>query len=75
MKKHEEIPHYEQIINMLHEGQITKTAFNQLLLQNQELRNLWEHYQMLEKALKEEDFLKTHSFERNCEAMSNRGDV
>ncbi|MCK9401481.1 MAG: hypothetical protein M0Q51_16000 [Bacteroidales bacterium] len=52
------IPHYEQIINMFHDGRITNTTFNQLLLQDHEMRQWWEHYKILDKALKDEEFVK-----------------
>lgn len=56
--KESEIPYEEQVINMLHEGEIKPAAFQQLLLQSQKLRELWEHYKILVKALQDEDFNK-----------------
>lgn len=45
----EQLPYYEILVNMYYQGEIDKGVFNQMLLQDKQLRNWFQIYKILEK--------------------------
>jgi hypothetical protein len=50
----ENIPYYEALVDALYAKQITKGAFNQLMLKDENLREWYQFHRELEKSLKKD---------------------